>query len=80
MGDSGRMPSPGLDTRLHDRKDNHVSIRCESERLQVAGMPQGSPISPILYLFYNPGLMNTRNPRNMRAHGLGFIDDVNITE
>jgi hypothetical protein len=51
----------------------------ESGPLQVAaGIPQGSPISPILYLFYNAELINICNPQNMRVHGIGFVDDVNL--
>jgi Reverse transcriptase (RNA-dependent DNA polymerase) len=50
----------------------------ESGPLQVAaGIPQGSPIPPILYLFYNAELINICNPQNMRVHSVGFVDDVN---
>ena len=51
----------------------------ESEPLQIAsGIPQGSPISAILYLFYNAELINLCNPQNMRVNGMGFVDDVNL--
>ena len=42
-----------------------------------AGIPQGSPISPILFLFYNSEMVDICNPRDIRVHGLGFVDDVN---
>lgn len=43
-----------------------------------AGIPQGSPISPILFLFYNADLVEKCNDRGTRAQAIGFVDDVNI--
>ena len=40
------------------------------------GIPQGSPISPILYLFYNADLVEMCKTRNTEA--VGYIDDVSI--
>ena len=37
------------------------------------GVPQGSPISPILYLFYNADLMEEEGPKKMN---LGYVDDI----
>src|SRR5579859_7369154 len=46
----------------------------DSERIAVnAGVPQGSPISPILYLYYNSDLLEIPGSRGM---SLGFIDDI----
>jgi len=46
----------------------------DSEKIAVnAGVPQGSPISPILYLFYNADLLDIPSIRGL---SLGFIDDI----
>lgn len=40
------------------------------------GIPQGSPLSPILYLFYNADLVEACNTVDTEA--VGYIDDVSI--
>ncbi len=41
------------------------------------GIPQGSSLSPILFLFYNANLNEICNPTTLPASETGFVDDVN---
>lgn len=41
------------------------------------GIPQGSPLSPILYIFYNAGLIEITNVPSKNITSVGYIDDVN---
>ena len=51
----------------------------ESEPFQPrAGIPQGSPLSPILFLFYNAELIDIYSKSILRVTASGFVDDVNI--
>lgn len=72
-----RMPKPivqwigsfleGRSTQLHFNATKSEQI------LTPAGLPQGSPLSPPLYMYYNADLLDI--PQN-RGTSLGFIDDV----
>jgi hypothetical protein len=42
------------------------------------GIPQGSPVSPILFLFYNRELIQLCNQTQRNASGTGFVDDANL--
>jgi hypothetical protein len=51
----------------------------ESEKRRVnAGVPQGSPLSPVLFLFYNADLLDICHSPKARTTAVGFVDDVNI--
>jgi hypothetical protein len=43
--------------------------------IKYAGIPQGSPLSPLLYVFYNADLVEWKIDRNSGA--LGFVNDFN---
>ena len=55
---------------INDHTTSSFSVR--------TGIPQGSPISPILYLFYNADLLDICDRASVKANGLGFVDDVNL--
>ena len=42
------------------------------------GIPQGSPISPILYLFYNACLIRDCENRGLGTSPMAFVDDNNV--
>jgi retron-type reverse transcriptase len=43
-----------------------------------AGVPQGSPLSLILFLFYNAPLLEALDQPDLPLSPLGFADDVNL--
>jgi endonuclease/exonuclease/phosphatase family metal-dependent hydrolase len=61
---------------LLDRSTRLKFNGVESEKIRTnAGVPQGSPISPILYMFYNADLLDIPGVRS-GVLSLGFIDDI----
>ena len=50
-----------------------------SENTRVnTGIPQGSPISPILYLFYNADLLDVCESTELKTSAIGYIDDISL--
>jgi hypothetical protein len=48
-----------------------------SSLLTPAGIPQGSPLSPIFYIYYNADLLDIQVTGALTPHlSLGFIDDI----
>ena len=44
----------------------------------LAGIPQGSPLSPILFLFYNSELLELCQRPKEGLSAVGFADDINM--
>jgi hypothetical protein len=64
---------------LSNRRTRIRLAEGESEWLRTdTGIPQGSPISPILFLFFIADLLDTTHNEDKRVSAVGFVDDVNI--
>lgn len=64
---------------LQDRTTTLKLVGFTLSQLSVnVGIPQGSPLSPILYLFYNLNLVDTCTNHQEKSIASGFIDDVAI--
>lgn len=68
-----------IDSFLSDRR---TAIRLggftSSEEAIQVGIPQGSPISPILYLFYNADLVKECVKPTLNTSTTAFVDDTTI--
>ena len=63
-----------LEGRSTQLKFNGVTMESISTR---AGVPQGSPLSPLLFMYYNGDLLDLPQKCGLRlAQSLGFIDDI----
>jgi hypothetical protein len=74
-----RIPGPIVNFINSFLSERTSSIKC-SDFTSVqfpcnAGIPQGSPLSGILYLFYNADLLNITHV-NISINSLGWVDDI----
>jgi hypothetical protein len=63
-------------------RERSTSIKVNEGESEVfhteTGIPQGSPISPILFLFFIAELLDATNNEGLRTSSIGFVDDVHI--
>ncbi len=64
---------------LEERVSTLVVNGRESAEFAIkAGLPQGSPLSPILFLLYIGELFSLASRPNLGVHTIGFVDDLNL--
>jgi hypothetical protein len=68
-----------INSFLQDRETTIKLFEGESPPFKVTtGIPQGSPISPILFLFFIADLLDATNNEALRTSSSGFVDDINV--
>lgn len=74
----GEMLVQWIASFLTDRTTILKTGEYTTEQLHItSGIPQGSPLSAILYLFYNADLLENINSQP-HACSLGYVDDIGI--
>jgi hypothetical protein len=77
-----RVPTKIIEWIKSFLSNRFTSIRIAdftSEEEEITtGIPQGSPISPILYLFYNADLLDECLDIALSTDPTGFVDDIHI--
>jgi hypothetical protein len=68
-----------VESFLKERKTTIKLFEGESQEFTTeTGIPQGSPVSPILFLFFIADLLDLTNNATLRLSAAGFVDDVNV--
>lgn len=64
-------------TSFLSQRETYLSFNgFDSQKFKLDhGLPQGSPLSPLLYLLYNNLLLRIADTHKLST-GLGFVDDV----
>ncbi|RKK76153.1 hypothetical protein BFJ68_g18054, partial [Fusarium oxysporum] len=70
---SGQRSKPSYFYKNTSSRLGVHAMSSESQPLPQAGLPQGSPLSPILFLFFNADLVQTQIDKNGGA--IAFVDD-----
>jgi hypothetical protein len=69
----------GVECFLHARRTRIAFAGYQSGWIYTGkGIPQGSPLSPILFLFYISGLLERFDRPQDNVLGFGFVDDTNL--
>ena len=64
---------------MKDRETTLLIHGKESDPIRIpAGVPQGSALSVILFLFYNTELLDICENDKLKTTGIGFVDDANL--
>ena len=67
-----------MDGLFHERPEGQARVGRESRRGARGGngVPQGSPVAPILFTAYLTGVFNNVEGACPGVQGLSFVDDV----
>jgi Reverse transcriptase (RNA-dependent DNA polymerase) len=64
---------------MQDRRTRITYTGHESDWIEArTGIPQGSPLSPILFLFFIAGLLEKFQNPDKDMISFGFVDDTNL--